>query len=289
MKQLLSFLFLLSAITSSAQNNSILAHLDYSECKGNDDIRPRIRELIKTKDSTYIEIYASANCSGFYEPVVYLRNDSVLFDFKNGQIKEWKVVKYVIQGDTVRKNTFKNASKYKNSTPTDTIVETEKVISKAKCNCCYTFYLKLIGLTSNCDYTYFYKDEKLITEEEYQAIPRIPIDYRIEYFFHPDKEAIREGLLTALTNAKDLDSIKTKQPSFRFELTVDTTTFQIDSIVAMFNKQYPTDVEVELKKYLYSLSPIIVQKHPLYNRYIRKYVIKFGMNEERTKVYWGYE
>jgi hypothetical protein len=266
-----------------------LAHLDYSECEGNEDVRPRIRELIKTEDTTYIEIYASANCNGFYDPAVYLWNDSVLFDLKSGRIEERKVLKYVIQGDTVRKNTFKTAPKYKNSTPTDTIVKTEKLISKAKCNCCYTFHLKLIGLKSNCDYPYFYKDEKLITEEEYQAILRISIGYRIEYFFHSDKESISEGLLMALTNADDLDSIKTKEPGFYFELTVDTTTFQIDSIVALFNKQYPADVEFELKKYLYSLSPIICQKHPLYNRYIRKYVIKFGMNEERTKVYWGYE
>lgn len=285
-----SFVLLLffASISFAQESANILAEYEFSECNETMYTIPRIQEETRMGDTTYLHLYASANCGGIREIRAEIHNDTVIFSMKEGKLEHRNRSMYWVNGEEFDARSYRELISVDSTILYDSVhTTTVEIVSKTTCDCCYHFYFKLLQLEPNCTYTYLFDGKKAILEDNYSHPEAHLTKIGSTYFFRQPKEEISIKLYEIWKNS--LIQNERTNYSFYFEIRVNVSNGNIVSVQRPEWSSNQSPLDDEYIEYIKSLSPILVQKHPTNNSLQSRYLIKFGLDDDRKKILMGVE
>lgn len=294
MRNYLFYFFFLNVFVLKAQKDSVrLVDIQSSECKAMIEVRPGFVKKELMGDTTFIDLFCSNNCGGYHDPQVKLSGDSVLITIKGGTPIYEPVMMYKVSNEWLNLKDWKYFQK--KSWPlvecTDSAVFTIMTgISRALCNCCYRFELKITGLDTSHTYHYFYNEQYI--DPAYKTTGEVKM-YQFPYFLKVPQYEVFEKLKRIVSKSKDKVLSEDLHTSLlSIYLTVDT----IDGFIKNIEIEYPNDriknkevMDQILNDYFMSLSPIIPIQNPSKTKWIQEYMISFGFDWGTDKLKISFE
>lgn len=266
----------ISLLTAQAQTDSVrLVDIQSSECGGMYRVKPGFIRKETIGDTTFMSLFCSNNCAGYHDPSVSLSGDSVLIHFGYGK----RVTRFkLLNGEYIDEEEINLHSK-------DSILE-EVTEAIATCDCCYTFELKVLGLDAAANYNYFYNERYI--DPNYKATGFIQV-YEFPYFFKQTKSEIEENVMQILLATKALSNA-TQSDYMLVKLTVDTISGTVKHVRTSLDT-FKTDKRFnrKLKRYFFSISPIICIRTKFKPSMIREYWVGLEFNAETKELEMTYE
>jgi len=283
MNRLLIFFSLTFTLSVSAQKDSVrLVDIQSSECKAMIEVRPGFVKKEMHGDTTYIKLFCSNNCAGYYAPRVTLSGDSVLISIRGGKVIMEPRKFYLVNNEWINEFDMDELQwgYSKKIVPKDSTIRMTETMVKAVCDCCYNFELKIRGLDSSATYNYFYNGEYI--DPNYKTTGEIK-EYHFPYFLEAPQYEVFEKLKKIVYKSRNKDLLK-ELKSFHLwiNITADTINHSIDRIEIEYPNRIKNTEKVDKKitDYLMSIPSMILVRNYMKSRWIREYIIFFGFNWE---------
>jgi|GEM_PF-6026821 len=290
---LLYFLFLNVSAVQAQKDSVRLVDIQSSECKAMIEVRPGFVKKEMIGDTTYLDLFCSNNCGGYYDPQVKLSGDSVLITIKGGTPTYEPVMMYKVNDEwlSLRDWNYFQKKAWPRVECTDSAVfVTMTGLSMAMCNCCYRFELKIEGLDTEKTYNYFYNGQYI--DPTYKTTGEVKM-YQFPYFLKVPQYEVFEELKKIVYKSKDKVLLKDLHDlNLNIYLTVDTIDGSIDNIEI----DYPYDrikykelTGEKITDYFRSLYSVIPIQNPSKTKWFREYMISFGFDRETDKLKISFE
>lgn len=275
MNRLLIFFFL-NVFASQAQKDSVrLADIQSSECGGDYYIKPHFLSNRMIGDTTYITLSCTNNCSGYYDPGVEIKGDSVLIQILGGtKYIEYKINDKLIPDDELKELGFES---YR-----DSLVLKKVSFSRAMCDCCFTLDLKIVGLNAGSNYSYFYNNQ-FIDPNYIAPVPGKP--FAFPYFLKQPKGEVCKKVRRIASKDKALLEY---WDGFRVYLQIDTLNCSIEKVTTDLD-QDKRFIERKLIGYFKSLGKIECITNPYNGKLITDYKLIFQYYPEKDELFVGCE